>query len=74
VPSDEACQEVCGLHRIEGAASEREALCSDEGLRNTLECALCIDTTWPDTTYEDSALAEFERIKQACGDGADEQT
>ncbi|KAL7424624.1 hypothetical protein Q5752_000308 [Cryptotrichosporon argae] len=65
-PADDACADVCGLHRVEGAHNEREALCSAEGLRATLACAECIDTTWPDTTWEDSAMAEYDRILSAC--------
>ncbi|ORY31983.1 hypothetical protein BCR39DRAFT_524931 [Naematelia encephala] len=63
---EDACTEVCGTVRVEGAQSEREALCSTSGLRATLECATCIDMTWPDTEWEDSATAEYERIFSAC--------
>nr|XP_019048549.1 hypothetical protein I302_02321 [Kwoniella bestiolae CBS 10118]OCF27479.1 hypothetical protein I302_02321 [Kwoniella bestiolae CBS 10118] len=65
-PSDDSCTEICGVQRVEGAKSEREALCSSEGLLATLQCAQCIDQTWPDTSYEDSAMAEYERIVSAC--------
>lgn len=34
----------------------------------TVACARCIDATWPDTSYEDSAVAEYERIAQSCQD------
>jgi hypothetical protein len=65
-PAEDACDAVCGIRHLDGAQSERDALCSDMGLANTLECALCIDNTWSDTTWEDSALAEYERIIEAC--------
>ncbi|WWC85642.1 uncharacterized protein L201_000508 [Kwoniella dendrophila CBS 6074] len=65
-PAEDACNEVCGVKRVEGAKSEREALCSSEGLLATLQCAQCIDQTWPDTSYDDSAMAEYERIVSAC--------
>ncbi|WVR03333.1 hypothetical protein IAU60_000324 [Kwoniella sp. DSM 27419] len=64
----DSCSSVCGLQRVPGARSEREALCSVDGLHATLECAQCIDRTWPDTTWEDSAMAEYERIVSACDD------
>ncbi|WRT63489.1 uncharacterized protein IL334_000394 [Kwoniella shivajii] len=67
-PSEDSCAEICGIQRVEGAKSEREALCSSEGLLATLECAQCIDQTWPDTSYEDSAMNEYERIVSACND------
>ncbi|WWC57975.1 uncharacterized protein I303_100510 [Kwoniella dejecticola CBS 10117] len=67
-PSDDSCSAICGVQRVEGAKSEREALCSSEGLLATLQCAQCIDQTWPDTSYEDSAMAEYERIVSACDD------
>ncbi|WVQ80992.1 hypothetical protein IAT38_003099 [Cryptococcus sp. DSM 104549] len=65
---EDSCEAVCGVHRVEGAKNEREALCSAEGLKTTLSCAQCIDRTWPDTTWEDSAMAEYERIVSACND------
>jgi hypothetical protein len=65
-PAEDSCASVCGVTRVEGARSEREALCSVDGLRATFDCAECIDATWPDTTWEDSALAEYERIVAAC--------
>lgn len=65
-PAEDACDAVCGLRHLDGALSERDALCSETGLSNTLECALCIDNTWTETTWEDSALAEYERIVVAC--------
>nr|XP_019014325.1 uncharacterized protein I206_00407 [Kwoniella pini CBS 10737]OCF53106.1 hypothetical protein I206_00407 [Kwoniella pini CBS 10737] len=67
-PTEDSCSEICGIQRVEGAKSEREALCSSEGLLATLQCAQCIDQTWPDTSYEDSAMAEYERIVSACDD------
>jgi len=67
-PSEEACVSICGIRRVEGAKNEREALCSVNGLKATLDCAQCIDTTWPDTTWEDSAMAEYHRIVDACDD------
>ncbi|KAK8845298.1 hypothetical protein IAR55_006011 [Kwoniella newhampshirensis] len=67
-PSEDSCAAVCGVQRVEGAKSEREALCSADGLHATLNCAQCIDNTWPDTTYEDSAMAEYQRIVDACND------
>ncbi|KAK4689097.1 hypothetical protein P7C73_g1006, partial [Tremellales sp. Uapishka_1] len=71
---EEPCLNVCGLKRVEGATSEREALCSVDGLRATYACAECIDTAWPDTTWEDSAIAEYDRIASACDDGPDDQS
>ncbi|WWD22240.1 hypothetical protein CI109_106731 [Kwoniella shandongensis] len=67
-PAEDSCATVCGVQRVEGAKSEREALCSVDGLHATLQCAQCIDKTWPDTTWEDSAMAEYERIVAACDD------
>ncbi|GFZ43716.1 hypothetical protein JCM24511_01436 [Saitozyma sp. JCM 24511] len=63
-----SCSDVCGIRKVQGARTEREALCSMEGLRATLECAQCIDSSWPDTTWEESAMAEYERIVDACAD------
>ncbi|KAK1926529.1 hypothetical protein DB88DRAFT_170752 [Papiliotrema laurentii] len=68
-PADDACDTVCGVDHISNAQSQREALCSETGLESTLACALCIDTTWSETTWEDSALAEYERIVEACKKG-----
>ncbi|OCF33163.1 hypothetical protein I316_05208 [Kwoniella heveanensis BCC8398] len=65
---EEPCVSICGVQRVEGAKSEREALCSVFGLQATLACAKCIDETWPETTWEDSAMAEYERIVSACDD------
>lgn len=65
-PSEDSCVAICGIQKIDGAKSEREALCSTDGLKATLSCAQCIDSTWPDTTWEDSAMAEYERIVSAC--------
>ncbi|WVQ93908.1 hypothetical protein IAU59_000986 [Kwoniella sp. CBS 9459] len=65
---EEPCVSICGVQRVEGAKSEREALCSVIGLQATLACAKCIDETWPETTWEDSAMAEYERIVSACDD------
>ncbi|WVF66287.1 hypothetical protein IAT40_001027 [Kwoniella sp. CBS 6097] len=66
--TEEPCVSICGVQRVEGAKSEREALCSVIGLQATLACAKCIDETWPETTWEDSAMAEYERIVSACDD------
>jgi len=68
--ADEPCSAVCGMQKIEGAKNEKEALCSVEGLRATLECASCIDDAWPDTTWEESAMAEYDRIVEACESNA----
>ncbi|EIW67885.1 hypothetical protein TREMEDRAFT_33167, partial [Tremella mesenterica DSM 1558] len=65
----ETCKDICGMYRVEGAHNEREALCSSHGLQATLECAQCIDSTWPETSWEESAMAEYERIVSACNDG-----
>jgi len=61
-----ACELECGQHRVEGARNEREALCSAQGLRATLRCAQCIDRTWPESSWEDSAMAEYQRIVGTC--------
>ncbi|WVQ76467.1 hypothetical protein IAR50_006135 [Cryptococcus sp. DSM 104548] len=68
VPAEDACADVCGVTRVEGAKSEKEALCSGEGLKATYACAQCIDQTWPDNVWEDSAMAEYEKIASACDD------
>ncbi|TYJ55055.1 hypothetical protein B9479_004279 [Cryptococcus floricola] len=65
-PAEDACADVCGVTRVEGAKSEKEALCSGPGLRATYTCAQCIDQTWPDNVWEDSAMAEYEKIASAC--------
>jgi hypothetical protein len=39
-------------------------LCADHADR----CAQCIDRTWPETSWDDSAMAEYERIADACRD------
>ena len=43
VPADadeSACMDVCGMHRVEGAHNEHEALCSAGGLQATREYTL----------------------------------
>ncbi|WVO23700.1 uncharacterized protein IAS62_005055 [Cryptococcus decagattii] len=64
--AEDACANVCGVTRVEGAKSEHEALCSPAGLKATYACAQCIDNVWNDITWENSALAEYERIASAC--------
>jgi hypothetical protein len=34
---EDSCAEVCGIRKVEGAKTEREALCSIDGLRATRE-------------------------------------
>lgn len=76
------CTELCKVRTIEGARSGLEALCSLDGLQSTRElafrdqrrgradssvaCAQCIDTTWPEDMFENSAMAEYDRIVQLC--------
>ncbi|AFR98187.1 hypothetical protein C343_06166 [Cryptococcus neoformans C23] len=64
--TEDTCANVCGVTRVEGASSEQEALCSPAGLKATYACAQCMDKAWSGTTWENSALAEYERIASAC--------
>lgn len=38
----------------------------EQRVNGVVDCALCIDNTWPDTTWQESAMAEYERIVEAC--------
>ena len=35
-----------------------------------MACATCIDSTWSDATWEDSEMAEYHRIVDACARGS----
>lgn len=66
---DEPCADICTKTWVVQSNTHEDALCSPQGLKATLQCARCIDQVWPETSWEDSALAEYERIKSACAAG-----
>lgn len=65
-----SCSTECGVIKISGVKSEKEALCSDEGLHATKTCAKCIDTTWPDTRFQQSAMSEYQKLVALCETGS----
>lgn len=61
-----SCSTECGVIKIQGVKSEKEALCSEPGLEATKGCAQCIDTTWPNTRFQASAMSEYEKLVALC--------
>ncbi|ORX34531.1 hypothetical protein BD324DRAFT_653304 [Kockovaella imperatae] len=68
---DEKCSSECSPQYDRYGRSL--PLCSRESLKHTFACAKCIDATWSYDKWDESAMAEYERISNACTDWNDGQ-